>query len=600
MRMRYVITICMMIWSGFASAQVSGDCYLEGQLDHSGTTVLFTAASVSAVTDSTLTDSAGAYALTLEVGLYDVSYRHDGYLPLILPDPVLVTMSPMTLADVNLEAGQVIELSGTTGDLHLSSGTIVRIVGFTRVAAGDSLTVDPGVRFLFSGHDAFIIDGYADFNGTETDSIIFESEIPGAGANAWSELSIRSADVRMQYCVLRQGNNLNLDNQGGGPPVEIDHCRIEHMSTGIYMTFGAIFHIRDCVIENTLSSAVRVSLTPGAYEDHLFERCLFRNTLYGNISAIKVLDTSALRLVDCTIDADDPAKMPYYGVEIQSNASVELMGCTISDCESAGVKVASGGPLLVESCLITGNGTGVDGEAMALGVVRNNTIIGNTLHGLRYQGLDDEVSHNILWGNGIGIQFDSSSGTIIYNDIQGNGVDFAGEFIPSYFGETITTNANGDPADIYLNIFLSPDFVDVAGGDYSLLATSPCIDAGDPARLDPDGTAADLGAYFFDQNVSGVQVPSLPGPGISCSPNPFNPATTITYNLPRDGYVDLSVFNLRGQLVAVLVDGFAMAGPSSVLWDGTDWSGRHCASGAYFLRLANGGEVVTGKILLAK
>ncbi len=600
MRWSSLVVISVLFWSGIAGAQVSGTCFLEGQVDHSGTWVVCTSASVSAVSDSTQTDAGGAYALSLAVGLYEISYRHEGYLPLTLPDPVLVSSTPLVLDDVTLEAGQIVELSGTIGTLHLTTGTIARIVDFTRVAAGDSLTVDPGVRFLFSDYHAFIIDGYADFNGTESDSIIFESEIPGAGANAWGEFSIRGADVRMQYCVIRQANRMTLDNQIGGPPAEIDHCRVEHTSSGINMSFGATFHIRDSVFEDNLTSAVRVALTPGPYEDRFFERCLFRNTLYQNTSAVEVFDNSALRLVDCIIDADDPAQTHQYGIEIQSNASVEVTRCTISDCWSAGVKIQSGGPLLVDSCLITGNGSGVNAESMASGVVRNNTIVGNTLEGLWYGGPDGEVSHNILSGNGTGIHFESSGGSVIYNDIADNGVVFDGDFIPAYFGEAITTNANGDPADVYLNLFLSPEFSDAAGGDYSLMATSPCIDAGDPARLDPDGTSVDLGAFYFDQSASPVPVPSTPRTSLSCSPNPFNPATTIRFNIVRDGYVGLSVYNVRGQLVKTLVDGMAAAGSSSVTWDGTDRSGRSCASGTYFLRLSNGGEVVTDKLLLAK
>ena len=47
-------------------------------------------------------------------------------------------------------------------------------------------------------------------------------------------------------------------------------------------------------------------------------------------------------------------------------------------------------------------------------------------------------------------------------------------------------------------------FVNAGGGDYNLMAGSPCIDAGDPmSPLDPDGTIADIGALYFDQGVFG-------------------------------------------------------------------------------------------------
>jgi hypothetical protein len=52
------------------------------------------------------------------------------------------------------------------------------------------------------------------------------------------------------------------------------------------------------------------------------------------------------------------------------------------------------------------------------------------------------------------------------------------------------------------NIYSDPLFVDPGNGDYHLQSTSPCKDAGDPASpLDPDGTIADMGAYFFPQFI---------------------------------------------------------------------------------------------------
>ncbi len=62
-------------------------------------------------------------------------------------------------------------------------------------------------------------------------------------------------------------------------------------------------------------------------------------------------------------------------------------------------------------------------------------------------------------------------------------------------------NANGDSCDVYNNIQMNPCFVDTANGDYHLTVNSPCIDAGDPdSPLDPDGTIADMGAFYYDQD----------------------------------------------------------------------------------------------------
>jgi subtilisin family serine protease len=86
-------------------------------------------------------------------------------------------------------------------------------------------------------------------------------------------------------------------------------------------------------------------------------------------------------------------------------------------------------------------------------------------------------------------------------------------------------------------------------------------------------------------------------------PNPFNPSTTIEYSLPdrnAELQVRLSVFNLRGALVAVLVDKQQSGGNYSVNWDGTDRNGKKISSGVYFYRLQAGDFSAVRKMVLVK
>ncbi len=65
-------------------------------------------------------------------------------------------------------------------------------------------------------------------------------------------------------------------------------------------------------------------------------------------------------------------------------------------------------------------------------------------------------------------------------------------------------------------------------------------------------------------------------------PNPFNPETTIQYNLENNSKVTLKIYNTKGQLVRTLVNSFQEAGMHSTVWNGKDTNGRNVSSGIYF------------------
>jgi flagellar hook assembly protein FlgD len=80
-------------------------------------------------------------------------------------------------------------------------------------------------------------------------------------------------------------------------------------------------------------------------------------------------------------------------------------------------------------------------------------------------------------------------------------------------------------------------------------------------------------------------------------PNPFNPTTTIRYEIDQPGEVSLTVFNMLGQKVADLVNGAQTAGVYEVDWDGRDAGGKLAASGVYLYRLALDGRQSTSRIM---
>ena len=83
-------------------------------------------------------------------------------------------------------------------------------------------------------------------------------------------------------------------------------------------------------------------------------------------------------------------------------------------------------------------------------------------------------------------------------------------------------------------------------------------------------------------------------------PNPFNPETTISYQLPVSERVRLTVYTSLGQEVRTLVDGAQEAGAYTIRWDGRDGVGRQVASGVYFYRMQAGTFSDSRRMMLLK
>jgi len=83
-------------------------------------------------------------------------------------------------------------------------------------------------------------------------------------------------------------------------------------------------------------------------------------------------------------------------------------------------------------------------------------------------------------------------------------------------------------------------------------------------------------------------------------PNPFNSTTLVSYHLPQPQRVEVSVFDVRGRCVALLVDRPQAGGTHSFLWDGRDDRGRSLPSGVYLIRVRGDGQSLGRKVVRLK
>ena len=86
----------------------------------------------------------------------------------------------------------------------------------------------------------------------------------------------------------------------------------------------------------------------------------------------------------------------------------------------------------------------------------------------------------------------------------------------------------------------------------------------------------------------------------SIYPNPFNPLTTIDYEISMPADVKIEVYNNRGQLVRNFILGYKKQGSYKLTWEGEDNNGCLCSTGIYYIRMQAGKEIYIKKAVLLK
>ena len=86
----------------------------------------------------------------------------------------------------------------------------------------------------------------------------------------------------------------------------------------------------------------------------------------------------------------------------------------------------------------------------------------------------------------------------------------------------------------------------------------------------------------------------------SAYPNPFNPVTTISYQIPKDGFVNVSIYDMKGRVVRTLVNKIQSKGNHLLEWNASNGQGYSVTSGVYLYMVKFGGFIATRKMILLK
>ncbi len=126
------------------------------------------------------------------------------------------------------------------------------------------------------------------------------------------------------------------------------------------------------------------------------------------------------------------------------------------------------------------------------------------------------------------------------------------------------------------------------------------------------GTASDIENVFLLVSVTAghfelrgldplLAIPDLPPAAptkLTASPNPFNPRTSIVFDLPRAQHVGAGIYDLTGRLVTVLHDGAAGEGRQTLDWDGVNGEGMRMGAGVYLVKVRGEGWQRSTKLTL--
>ncbi len=173
---------------------------------------------------------------------------------------------------------------------------------------------------------------------------------------------------------------------------------------------------------------------------------------------------------------------------------------------------------------------------------------------------------------------------------------------PYYWTSTTHYDGQGPVKAVYISFgealgYMNGHWIDVHGAG----AQRSDPKSGNPADyvngFGPQGDAIRIDNYVrlvrTAAQPTGQNEPKRRNPNpfrLGNHPNPFNPHTAVHFSLPAATFVEITIFNLRGQLVKTLISGDFIAGDHQATWDGTNQSGGRVASGLYICQMIAGDQ----------
>ncbi|HBZ01009.1 MAG TPA: hypothetical protein DEO84_06785 [candidate division Zixibacteria bacterium] len=491
----------------------------------------------------------------------------------------------------------VIVYPGSQTNITWGPGLII-INGDVTVPSGKTLTILPGtdVEFVYnfdrcasgSSHSKseLVINGTLNALGTLNDPIVFESSRPTLqGAGQWYGIRVEGyGHVNLDYCEIKHADYGIRSN--GHSYLAVNHTLMDlNTSAGIYMNV----YPNSATISN---SRIQNSGTYGIYcGDGMFTSTT--DTLLYNKYGVYYKGYDSPDIEYCRIIAPSSPITSYYGIYIfgtSPGATPQILGNYIAGFTQGGIYLTT---------------------VTSRGLISFTTIDAGSIYGIYCTSSSVSIlgdppngngKRNLIHGNTNGIWLTSSSNPIIRR----------------------TKFDQNNPRNLYIASGCWPDIhpqtLDQANSFHSLAGFSYCdIYNANASPIDATGNywgenpPADNQIYnatyvpYYTQDPLPRMAPPSPINGLpndlelaTVYPNPFNPTATISFGLASPQVVSVNIYNIMGQKIRSLSEGYLQAGTISFIWDGKDSEGRPVSSGLYFCSIQTETKQQTVKLTMLK
>ena len=496
----------------------------------------------------------------------------------------------MLLISIGLMAGlngnaQTVINGGNVSGTWTKVNSPYQVNGDIAVAAGTTLTIEPGVTVAFANNIGLTINGQLLAQGTSNDNIVFTRQ----STNTWIGLTFSAAGENksvVEYASIKYANKNGIYIISG--IITLSNDVISNNSASLYNPYGANWYYGGGIYigggtvtlsNNTISNNTANYNGGGVYISGgtvtLNNNAISNNTANSSYGGGIYMDKSTVEMYNNVISGNS-ATQAGGGVYI-SNMIANVRNNVISNNKHAAAKSGNGGGISLynSSSMIINNTIAYNDAENGGGIYCSN-------------GSSPVVINNIIYGNTsslvsqIYINDNNSAPKMLYNLNQSNSWGFT-------TGVNYNWEANYDDSNFDAN----PQFVNYALQNYRLKSTSPCINAGIEdvtglglPNVDLDGNARiyggriDLGAYEYGAPPSGIENVNIQNQ-LLVYPNPS-----------RDGIFQLATNNNDIHWVVFDMNGKQISQGNTALVDLS-----FCSKGIYMVKVQTGKDIVTAKLV---